>query len=59
MYILHVEVITVSEKYRRDFEDVQGKFAQLFDEFTEILENEDSVTLDKLYKEVPFQISRS
>ena len=41
-------MVTVSEKYRRDFEDVQGKFAQLFDEFTEILENDDSVTLDKL-----------
>ena len=43
-----IGAVTVSEKYRRDFEDVQGKFAQLFDEFTEILENDDSVTLDKL-----------
>ena len=38
----------MSVKYRRDFEDVQGQYAQLFDEFTEILENDDSVTLDKL-----------
>ena len=48
MCTLHVGVVTVSEKYRRAFEDVQGKFAQLFDEFTEILENDNSVTLDKL-----------
>ena len=47
-YSLHAGEVTVSVKYRRDFEDIQGQYAQLFDEFTEILENDDSVTLDKL-----------
>ena len=46
--LLHAGEVTVSVKYRRDFEDVQGEYAQLFDECTEILENDDSVTLDKL-----------
>ena len=45
---VHAGEVTVSVKYRRDFEDVQCQYAQLFDEFTEILENDDSVTLDKL-----------
>ena len=35
-------------KYRRDFEDIQDRFAQLFDEVAEILENEESVTIERL-----------
>ena len=36
------------EKYRRDFEDIQNRFAELFDEVAEILENEESVTPERL-----------
>ena len=36
------------EKYRSDFEDIQIRFAQLFDEVAEILENEESVTPERL-----------
>ena len=35
-------------KYRRDFEDIQDRFAQLFDEVAEILENEESITPERL-----------
>ena len=40
------------EKYRSDFEDIQNRFAQLFDEVAEILENEESVTIERLKKYV-------
>ena len=36
------------ENYRSDFEDIQDRFAQLFDEVGEILENEESVTIERL-----------
>ena len=36
------------EKYRSEFEDIQDRFAQLFDEVAEILENEESVTVERL-----------
>ena len=35
-------------KYRRDFEEIQNKFAQLFLEITEILEKEESVRIGRL-----------
>ena len=35
-------------KFRKDFEDIQNQFAQLFDEVAEILENEESVTPERL-----------
>ena len=35
-------------KYRRDFEDIQNKFARLFVEVTEILEKEKSVNIKRL-----------
>ena len=38
----------MSERYRRDFEDIQDRFAQLFDEVAEILESEESVTIERL-----------
>ena len=38
----------VSESYRRDYDDIQGKFVLLFDEVTELFENEESVTMSKL-----------
>ena len=37
--------VIVPEKYRSDFEDIQDRFAQLFEEVSEILENEESVTI--------------
>ena len=40
------------EKYRSDFEDMQNRFAQLFDEVVEILENEESVTPERLKRYV-------
>ena len=40
--------VIVPEKYRNDFEDMQNRFAQLFDEVAEILENEESVTPERL-----------
>ena len=40
--------VIVSERYRRDYDDIQGKFVSLFDEVTEIYENEESVTMSKL-----------
>ena len=36
------------EKYRSDFEEIQDRFAQLFDEVTEILESEELVTVERL-----------
>ena len=36
------------EKYRSEFEYIQDRFAQLFDEVAEILENEESVTIERL-----------
>ena len=35
-------------RYRSDFEDVQNKFCQLFGEVAEILENEESVNIERL-----------
>ena len=35
-------------KYRRDFEEIQNKFARLFLEITEILEKEESVNIERL-----------
>ena len=35
-------------KYRRDFEEIQNKFAQLFLEITEILVKEESVNIERL-----------
>ena len=40
--------VIVPGKYRRDFEDIQDRFAELFDEVAEILENEESVTTEGL-----------
>ena len=40
--------VIVPEKFRSDFENIQTKFAQLFDEITEILEDEKSVTPERL-----------
>ena len=36
------------ERYRNDFEEIQIQFAQLFDEVAEILENDESVTQERL-----------
>ena len=44
--------VIVPEKYRSDFEDMQNRFAQLFDEVVEILENEESVTPERLKRYV-------
>ena len=44
--------VIVPEKYRNDFEDMQNRFAQLFDEVVEILENEESVTPERLKRYV-------
>ena len=49
--------VIVPGKYRRDFEDIQDRFAQLFDEVAEILENEESVTPERL-KTICIQNSR-
>ena len=38
----------VSEKYRRDYEDIQETFVLLFDEVTELFENDESVTMSEL-----------
>ena len=40
--------VIVPGKFREDFEDIQNRYAQLFDEVAEILENEESVTLERL-----------
>ena len=40
--------VIVSERYRRSYDDIQGKFVLLFEEITELLENEESVTMSKL-----------
>ena len=40
--------VIVPGKFREDFEDIQNRFAQLFDEVAEILENEESVTPERL-----------
>ena len=42
----------MSERYRRDYEDVQNRFAKVFDEVAEILEKEKSVTLKQLKRYV-------
>ena len=47
MIVTSTEVI-VPVKYRRDFEDIQNRFAQLFDEVADMLENEESVTHERL-----------
>ena len=44
--------VIVPGKFREDFEDVQDRFAQLFDEVAEILENEESVTTERLKRYV-------
>ena len=38
----------MSENYRRDYDDIQGKFVSLFYEVTELFENEESLTMSKL-----------
>ena len=40
--------VIVSERYRRSYDDIQGKFVLLFDEITDLFENEESVTMSKL-----------
>ena len=40
--------VIVPGRYRRDFEDIQNKFAKLFLEITEILEKEESVNIERL-----------
>ena len=40
--------VIVSENFRRDYDDIQGKFVLLFDEVTELFENDESVTMSKL-----------
>ena len=47
MIVTSTEVI-VPVKYRRDFEDIQNRFTQLFDEVADMLENEESVTHERL-----------
>ena len=47
LIVTSTEVI-VPVKYRRDFEDIQNRFAQLFDEVAEILENEEAISLERL-----------
>ena len=42
--------VIVPEKYQKDFEDIQDRFARLFDEVAEILENEKSVTIERLQR---------
>ena len=49
-------MVTESEKYSSDFEDIQEKFFQLFGEVTGILEREESITLNKL-KRLLFKFS--
>ena len=44
--------VIVPGKFREDFEDIQNRFAQLFDEVAEILENEESVTPERLKRYV-------
>ena len=38
----------MSEKYRKDFEDIQNRFVKLFDEVAEMLENEESINIKRL-----------
>ena len=40
--------VIVPGKYRRDYEDIQSRFHQLFDEVTEILENDKTITIERL-----------
>ena len=40
--------VIVPGKYRRDYEDIQSRFHQLFDEVTEILENDETITIERL-----------
>ena len=47
-FIATTTQVIVPEKYRGDFEDIQNRFAQLFDEVAEILENEEFVTIERL-----------
>ena len=42
--------VIVPGKYRRDYEDIQNRFHQLFDEVAKILENDETVTLERLKK---------
>ena len=44
--------VIVPGKFREDFEDIQNRFAQLFDEVAEILENEESITPERLKRYV-------
>ena len=48
LYIVATTQVIVPGKYRIDFEDIQDRFAQLFDEVAEVLENEESVTIERL-----------
>ena len=40
--------VIVPGKFRKEFENIQNRFAQLFDEVAEILKNEESVTPERL-----------
>ena len=44
--------VIVPGKFREDFEDIQNQFALLFDEVAEILENDESVTPERLKRYV-------
>ena len=48
MFLIKATQVIVSENYRRDYDDIQGKFVMLFDEVTELFENDESVTMSKL-----------
>ena len=38
----------MSEAYRIDFEDLESEFVQLFIDVTEIIEDDETVTMEKL-----------
>ena len=48
MFLIKATQVIVSESYRRDYDDIQGKFVSLFYEVTELFENEESLTMSKL-----------
>ena len=48
MFLIKATQVIVSETYRRDYDDIQGKFVLLFDEVNELFENNESVTMSKL-----------
>ena len=48
MFFIKATQVIVSESYRRDYDDIQGKFVSLFYEVTELFENEESLTMTKL-----------